>query len=183
CLTPLAVYLFWLSSLNRKPRPTVVATVWDFTAMLVGLGGFLFCTGALLASIIVDTLLFSKGSIARFAAVLPVEVTWGIPLTIYVVVVARLISRGLRARRQALSVFNVEAEMLDSVIEELLMLANGPATKAGNSWVAGSTTLVQLVAFPVFQHVTVRLVAPDAALRETLENSLRAAVPKLPAAR
>jgi hypothetical protein len=183
CLTPLAVYLFWLSSLNRKPRPSVVATTWEFAAMLVGLAGFLFATGVLLASVIVDTLLYSKGPLARFAAWLPIEAAWGIPLTFYVFILVRLISRGLRARRQALSIFNVDAEMLESVIDELLMLANCPATRAGNSWVAGPNTVVQITVFPVFQHVTVRLVAADAALRETLENSLRTAVPKLPAAR
>ena len=44
----LTLYLCWIASINRRSRPTVVAGVWDFAFLMVGLLGFIL-VGCILA--------------------------------------------------------------------------------------------------------------------------------------
>lgn len=175
------MYLFWLSSLNRKHHPTVVAASWEFAGLLAGLVGLIFCTGVLLSSFVVDMLLFSRSRVAMAWERTLLLVGWGVPMTLYFLLLTRSIRKSLAARRNALSVFNADVDILESAVDEALMLANCPATKTGDSWVAESKPVVEISTFPVFQHATLKLTA-ESPLRETLERSLRASIPKLPAA-
>lgn len=171
CLTPLSVYLFWVSSLNRKPRPTIVSASWDFVATLVGLSGFLFCTGALLASAVVDLGLFTHGPFHRLAVRLPwLNLAWFVTITLYVLLVARAVRKGVSKSRDSFSVFNVDESVLAATIDEALLLTNTNAKP------------VEVTTFPVFRHATVRLSSQEPEIRRALESQLRRIIPRLPAA-
>ena len=183
CLTPLAVYLLWLAAINRKNRPTIVAAAWDFAAMLVGLAGFLFCTGVLLGTTLRDSGLIVHGPFSRLVAWVPwIHPAFVASLSLYLLLVAFSIWRGLAARKHSLSAFNIDIAGLNAAIDGALFKAGRAATKAGGDWIEAGVPLIEVVAFPVFRHATVKLKSPEASLRQTLESELRLAVPKLPAA-
>lgn len=183
CLTPLAVYFLWLSTLNRRSRPTVVSTPWEFVAMLCGLAGFLFCLGVLLALLIVDSRFFTGGPFITLGARMPwLRWLWAAGLLLYVATLAMAIRRGLARRADSLSVYNIDAAVLDAAVEDSLTMLGRTPVKVGATWNASDQSFVEISRFPIFEHSTVKFVTREAPLKAALENELRIVLPKLPAA-
>lgn len=166
CLTPLAVYLVWLSALNRKPHPTVVTASWDFVALLVGLAGFLFCVGVMLATAVADLGIFTRGPFNRLAVWLPwINLAWFLSLTVYLLLLARAVRKGLAARRHSVAIYNIDEPVLSAALDEALLVLNLEKAQVRTS------------TFPVFRHAVVTM--PDGG---ELEKLLRQMMPRLPAA-
>ena len=118
CFGPLALYLCWLATLNRRPKPTVVAGGWDFAFLLAGLSGFLLVGGVLLMD--ATTRYLIRGN---FAELLDgwhkFRVTWLMIAVGYAFIVLGLASLTLARRAKWLSVYNINlAEAEEDGAEE-----------------------------------------------------------------
>jgi hypothetical protein len=187
CLTPVSIYLFWLSSLNRKATPTVVSATWEFAGLVTGLGGFLFCTGIVLAAAMTDSGLLTQGPLGRLSARLPVwlpwsNLVWFFGLSIYMLLLVRAIRRGWRLRSGALAVFHVDRAVLEALLDEAFLAIGRPVAQHGHQWRDGPTAVADVIYFHAFAHGTVQLLGPESE-RVSVERHLRTAVERLPAAR
>ncbi|CAN5627197.1 hypothetical protein BH11PLA2_BH11PLA2_49960 [soil metagenome] len=184
CLTPLAVYLIWVVTINRKDRPTVVSGVWDFVAMLFGLAGFLFTLGAVLAGIATDAAVITGGK----AANIPDRMPWLTPigravLGGYLLVMVLLILKGLRGRRDTLAVYNADAVTVDAELEAVFARSSvDDVERRGAGWYRGSECVVDTSTFPTFRHTVIALRSNDVTARQEQERILRNTLPRQTAA-
>lgn len=156
---------------------------WEFAALLVGLSGFLFTIGVLLAMVVLDSGFFTSGPFARLAARWPwLQTAWVAALVLYLLLLARRIILGLRARRDVLSIFNIDADALRDAIQKILVGKGHQTRQEGNVWYDGTKPLIEMVHFPVFRHVSLNMLAPEASWQQAFESELRSAIPRLPAA-
>jgi hypothetical protein len=174
CVGPLAFYLCWLASVNRRDRPTVVSGAWDFVGVVGAASGFLLVGGLLLLSIVQnDPRLFARGDFQALRTAW--EFQWLAWIAVFAGYVG-LIALGVwtTARRQGtwLSVYNVEAEAAAGAVETALERSGLPTTRVGNRW-HGGEPLVELAPFHGTRHVTIRIVCKQPQLREEVERHLR----------
>ncbi len=174
CLTPLTLYLFWLSAVNRRDRPTVVSSRWDFVSLLSALGGFLLCVGLLLSSVATKKNPLLNGANVRdnwenvqiASLILPVG---------YLLLVLACAALTLQSRRKSLSVYNIDRTSAEATFRELFTQMGIDAKRFGNVW-SDTRPLIEVVPFPAFSHLTVKILATDERLNEELERELRTAL-------
>ena len=174
CLTPLTLYLFWLSAVNRRDRPTVVSSRWDFVSLLAALGGFLLCVGLLLSSVATKKNPLLNGANVRenwenvqiASLVLPVG---------YLLLVLACAALTLQSRRKSLSVYNIDLASAEATLRDLFANMGIEAKRFGNVWSDGRP-LIEVVPFHAFSHLTVKILAADERLNEELERELRSAL-------
>jgi hypothetical protein len=174
CFGPLSLYLTWLGAVNRRNRPTVMAGTWDFVALIAGLSGFLIFGGGMLLALLQSSIraLFS-GNFAAFHLAWEAEhLAWMVIALVYFLSVAGLVFFSLRSRIHSLSVYNMNRDQMELVIETTLAEMGLSATRFGNVW-AQDHGIVSLDTFPGFRHATVRFLVSDERLREELERALR----------
>lgn len=181
-LTPLAVYLIWLSQANRRGRPLVVSAAWEFAGLLAGLSGLLFCSGVVVSSVCMELSLLAGGAVGRFVSRLPLIVIFAVPMLLLFWVFLRSARRSLASRRDALAVYCIEESRLHAAIASGLAAAGIAAERRGDGWYAGAACLVEVSYFPAFCHGVVALAVADRAVRQSLERHLRAVLPGQPAA-
>jgi len=175
CVAPVAFYLCWLASVNRRTQPTVVSGGWDFAGVLAALSGFLLVGGILLLTIVQsDPRLFSRGNFNDLKGVFERQWRyWLIVFIGYVGTVGALAVSGIRRRATSLSVYNVDVESLDEAIDEALKQAGLSATRHGNLW-SDQRKLVDVVPFHGTCHATIHILVPHQQQQAEIERHLRA---------
>jgi len=177
CLTPFALYLYWLSGVNRRPHPTVMCGAWDFTDLILGLSGFILFGGGLLLSLLQSNVRFlMRGNFEAVRAAWGQDrQTWAILAMLYALIVVGGVLFTLRARRRSLVVYNVEPAVFESTLAEVFDTIGVPVERRGNEWVGG-VPLLELEPFPAGNTVTVRWLSDDDRLFQEIERQLREAV-------
>ena len=127
CFAPLTLYLCWLATLNRRPKPTVVAGAWDFAFVLAGLSGFLAVGGVMLMDL--TTRYLMRGN---FNELLDgwhkYRVTWLMIGSGYLLIVAGLASLTLARRARWISVYNIELADHETPELTIIFLHDEPLT-------------------------------------------------------
>jgi hypothetical protein len=122
-LLPLAVYIFILAQLNRRPHPVIVSGAWDFAGVLFALSGFLLLGGPfIMASLNQDWREFWIRSPLRSLQGLSEE-WWYLRLAVwgaYFLAIAGGSIWLLRGRSRTTSIYNVSPEALDQSLEKTL---------------------------------------------------------------
>ncbi len=174
CLAPVAFYLCWLAGVNRRDKPTVVAGHWDFAAVLASLFGFLLVGGVVLLSLVSNNgQLFTGGNVDRLKMVFEAQwLTWLALLIGYAALIGIAASVGARGRRHWLSVYNLDADTAERVIEAALERSGLIARRQGNLW-ADDRRLVEARTFHGTAHTTIRILCPHDRQREEIDRHLR----------
>ena len=172
CLAPLALYLSWLGSINRRPRPTVVGGGWDFAWMLGGLSGFLVFGGGLLVAGLQSSVRYAaRGNWQQVRDAWGQEgTTWAAVAIGYLLVVGGLSALVIASRLRTLSVFNIDRPEAEAAIDAALAEAGVSASRFGNVW-SNDRPVVSIDAFNGLRHVSVRLLSPDPRACEELERA------------
>jgi hypothetical protein len=191
---PLAVHCLFLTLLNRRPHPVVVAGVWDFAEVLFALSGFLLFGGPSILGGFSERyreyLLY--GGLRQTPRLTDaVSHVWVAVWVGYFVIVVAVAGFFLWRRRRATSVYNVEPEAfhecLAAVLDGLKLewVRNGdrvfigaPAAgaEAERPWSAARHGLVlQLDVFPAMRHVSLWWPADAGPLRSEIEGRLASA--------
>jgi hypothetical protein len=174
CLAPLALYLSWLASINRRPRPTVVVGGWDFAWLLGGLSGFLIFGGGLLVAGLQSNVRYAtRGNWQQVRDALDREaITWAAIAVGYLLVVGGLSALVIASRLRTLTVFNIDRPEAEAAIDAALAEAGVSANRFGNVW-SNDRPVVSFDAFAGLRHVSVRILSPDPRACEELERALR----------
>lgn len=177
CLTPLAVYLFWLAVLARREHPTVVSGPWDFTGLVAGLSGFVLFGGGLVLTLLQSNFRYwMRGNFEAFRGAWASEkYSWMLLAGLYLLFVIGGIALTLASRRRSLVVYNVEPAEFEATLAEVFEHLGRPVERRGNQWVGG-VPLFELDRFDGGKTVTLRWVADDRLLFQEVERLLRGAV-------
>lgn len=174
CVAPVAFYLCWLTTVNRRDKPTVVNGAWDFAGVLAALSGFLVVGGLLLLSVVQnDPRLFAGGSFKELQDVFERQWQyWILVLVGYVSLIGLMAVSAFRGRAKWLSVYNVDADTVDEAVDQAIKQAGLTAVRHGNVW-ADQRKLVEVAPFHGTRHVTVRILVSHPREREEIERHLR----------
>jgi hypothetical protein len=174
-LAPVSFYLCWLAGVNRHDRPTVVAGVWDFAAVLGALSGCFLIGGVLVLSLASsDPKLFTGGNIDRMKMVFEVQwLMWIVLLIAYAMNLGIIVMLSVKGRRHWLSVYNLDADTADRVIGAAIERSGLTAKRLGDVWSDGGRRLVVAKTFHGTAHTTIRIVCLDPRQREEIERHLR----------
>lgn len=177
CFPPLSVYLFWLATVTRRSRPTVISGPLDFAGLLLGLSGFIFFGGALVLTVLQSNFRYwMRGNFEGLRAAWGQErVLWSILAGAYLLVVLGWVALTFLARRRSLVIYNVDPAEFELTISEILEQLGRPVERKGNRWVSG-VPLFELDRFQAGHTVTLRWVADDPLLFQEVERLLREAV-------
>lgn len=174
CVAPVAFYLCWLATVNRRERPTVVNGAWDFAGVLAALSGFLLVGGMILLAVVLnDPRLFTRGSFQQLQGIFEQQWQYWILVFVgYTSLIGLLALTGIRRRAKWLSVYNVDADTAEDAIEQSLKQAALSATRYGNVW-SDQRKLVQMAPFHGTRHVTIHILVPHSEQRDEIERHLR----------
>jgi len=178
CFGPLALYLCWLSSVNRRPKPTVMPGAWDFAFTLAGLSGFLVVGGILLMDF--SNRLLLRGNFNEIYQ--GWQKYWHAWLLIslgYLIIVIGLASWTLARRSRWLSVYNIDLAEAERALEAAMQSAGLPLTRIGYGWLDGT---VGIEPYRGGSHCTFMLKIGDKTLRHELERHLWIELAKAPPA-
>ena len=196
CLTPLAIYLIYLSHLNGRTPPTLVPGSWDFGAVLLGLSGFLVLAGPLLLTLI-DSVwrgyVFSGWEALRGAG--KREAVAGSFMAVgYLILLGVGIWVLIRRRRPLTAVYNVAAGSVEGTVVEVLeqlgypwRRAEGhveiglrkpddPAAPPPGRFFPHELAAVRVDTFPATGHATLRWSGAYDGVRRDVEAALPAAL-------
>lgn len=181
CLAPLALYLLWLTVLNRRSRPTIIRGSWDFAILLAGLSGFILVGGGLLLTLLQSNVRFwMRGNFEALRDAWGQEqFTWSLIVIAYLLVVVGGAVLALLARKRMLVVYNIEPAQFEAVLADVCEELGRPVERRGNLWVGG-IPLFELEPFAAGQSVAVRWLSDDVRFFEEVERRLREVVQKLP---
>lgn len=182
CIGPLAIYLCWLASVNRRPTPTVVSGPWDFARLYAALSGCVLVGGAVLLSLVQgDGRLLARGDWTQVRAHWEDDrVNWTLAMVGYLTLVVGVAALVAAGRSRTLCVYNVSPADAERVIEESLEKAGLPTVRHGNRWGDG-IPLVEVVPFHGAAHVGIQLLSNSQRTREELYRHLRPALATLAA--
>ncbi len=180
CLTPLAIYLFWLSFLTRRDQPSVISGVWDFATLLTGLSGFVLFGGALVLSLLQSNVRYwMRGNFEALRGAWGQEkVSWSILAGAYLLVILVWVALTLISRRRSLVVYNIDPAEFETTLGEAFEHIGRPVERRGNYWHHGGPLFV-LDRFQWGRTVTLRWVSEDQRLFEEVDRLVRDAVPPL----
>jgi len=183
CITPLALYLTWLGSINKRSRTTVIGGGWDFVLTTTGLSGFILFGGGVLISALQSNLRYAaRGNWEQLQQAWGEErLVWGMLAFGYLLIVCGAVLWNVLARSWTLAVYNVGREPVELAIDEVLASVGVPASRFGNVW-ANDRQLVQLDYFHAFRHASVRVLTNDQRLAEELDRGLRKRLADVPPA-
>lgn len=196
CLTPLAIYLLYLSHLNGRTPPTLVPGPWDFGAVILGLSGFLVLAGPLLLTL-VDSVwrgyVFSGWDALRGAG--RREAVAGSYMALgYLILVGVGVTTLVRGRRPLTAIYNVAAGSAEAAVVEVLeqlgyswRRADGrveiglrkpddPAAPPPGRFFPHELAAVRVDAFPATGHATLRWSGAYHGVRREVEAALPAAL-------
>jgi hypothetical protein len=201
CLMPLALYLFFLASLNQRPRPTLVSGSWDFAAALLGLSGFLLVGGPVLLSALDSTwrsYLF-RGNFAQVRAAWETNsIIWSTIAGFYLVLLGGGSALVLRARGRVTVIYNLDPATLPDTLtaaldglglpwrrvlggyeiggkrrKAVVLDDDAPAADAKPALdPGGRSAFVVIDTFPGLCHASLKWLDPDPLLRREVEAAL-----------
>jgi hypothetical protein len=196
CLMPVAVYLLYLSHLNRRTPPTLVSGPWDFGAVLLALAGFLILSGPLLLTLVHSawrSYLFGNWAALRAAG--PREAMAGSLMSVgYLILLATAITFLLRRRRPVTAIYNVMPERVEETVVAVLEELNYPYRRVDGSLEIGTkkitepaeptpgffphtTATLRIDRFQSTAHATLRWGGDYAGIRQEVESVLPRALP------
>jgi hypothetical protein len=196
CLTPLAIYLLYLSHLNGRTPPTLVPGPWDFGAVVLGLSGFLVLAGPLLLTL-VDSVwrgyVFAGWDALRGAG--RREAVAGSYMAVgYLILLGVAIMVLVRGRRPLTAVYNVAAASTEAAVVEVLehlgypwrradgrveiglRKADDPAAPPPGRFFPHEMAAVRVDSFPATGHATLRWAGAYDGVRREVEAALPAAL-------
>lgn len=181
CLTPLAFYLAWIASINKRSRPTIVSGTWDIVRTFAGLYGFLFIGGILLLNLVQsDTRFLARGNFEQLrAGWAEQKLAWLAVSLGYILLIVAGVALAISSRKNSWSVYNVDSDDLDSAVESALTRAGLEAKRTGNSWKTGQPVM-EVKPFHGMQFAMVRFLYTDVRVREELERQLRSILNETP---
>jgi hypothetical protein len=176
-LTPLILYLLWLSIVTRRRRPTIIAGPWDFAILLAGLSGFILFGGGLLLSLMQSNVrfLFRGNFEALQDAWAKEHLAWVLTVLAYLLFVVGGSLLAMKSRRHNLVVYNVDTEQFEALLSEVFDHLGHPIERRGNLWVGGMP-LCEVDSFPAGHTVTLRWVSEDLLLFQDVDRQLREAI-------
>ena len=176
-LAPLAIYLLWLATLNRRIHPTVLAGGWDFAALLGGLAGFILFGGGLFLSLLQSNarILFRGNVEAMRDAWGQENVTWVVTVAVYLLIVVGSVLLTLASRRRTLVVYNVDPGQFEVTLSEVFDEMGRPADRRGDLWVVGGPVL-ELERFQAGRTVILRWLSDDRHLFQEVDRHIREAM-------
>jgi hypothetical protein len=185
CLLPLAVYLLLLGNLNRRRRPVIVPGAWDAIGLLFAVSGFLLLGGpAILTSLNERWRMFWLLGQGGGSAAAQVGASWPIwtflSLFYFFTVTTGVAYLIWRARRQT-CIYNVDPPAVERALIEAFHGQGVDTSRIGNSFrctpAGDSSSLntpveLEVDAFQLMRHVTLRWSPVDSPLRTKMEVEL-----------
>jgi hypothetical protein len=171
CLGPLTLYLCWIASINRRSRPTVVAGVWDFAFLMVGLLGFIL-VGCILAVSLFGFVSYylQRANFANLAEDWHTHhFIWSLVSVVYLAAVGIPMLISFLKRQGTLCVYNVDLADVEIAIEDALTRCKMAPDRIGNRW---ANDTVRLKYLHGSYNATISLNAPGP-IREELERGIR----------
>jgi hypothetical protein len=199
CLLPLALYLLFLASLNKRPHPTLLNGRWDLACLLLGLSGFLLVGGPVLLSAFDSRLRATifEGNFGHIRQSLHPDATlWSILAGVYVASLAVTILLLMRSRGRVIVIYNLAPEDTENVLACVLERLHLPWRKRSGILEVGSlpndgahptekfappasdespfrsSSLLEANSFPAMQHVTLRWSDEEPEVRRAVELEL-----------
>jgi hypothetical protein len=175
CLAPLTLYLAWLGRLNRRARPVVVGSGWDFAALLAGLSGFLvFGGGVLVAAVQSNFRGVVRGNWEQLADTWGQErVAWAAVALGYLLLLCGGVALVVLARARSLTVYNIDREQAEAAVGDVLAGLGLTYLRLGDLWSEGGRKLVAMDWFPGSRTATIQVVCADPQFAEEVERGLR----------
>ncbi len=179
-LAPFALYLLWLTTLNRRVHPTILGGGWDFAALLGGLAGFVLFGGGLFLALVQSNVRFlMRGNVEALRDAWGHEqLTWTLTAAAYLIIVVGGCVLTLMARRRTLVIYNVDPGQFEVTLAEIFDQMGRAVERRGNLWVSG-VPLLELERSESGRTVIVRWVSNDLHLFQEIERHLREAIPSL----
>lgn len=179
CLMPLAIYFLYLANLNAKPQPTLVSGGWDFSATLLGLGGFILISGPLFLTLIDSrwrATAFGNWADLRTVGAKEAQ-AWSLMSTGYVLLLLGIIPGLIRIRRGVTAVYNVQPAQLDAALTAVFADLNLLGTRLGPVWTltdAGGRPAGRITVdgFRAMNHAVLKWTGMPAELRPVIESLL-----------
>lgn len=174
-LPPLALYLIVLGWINRLPRPVMTAGTWDFAGVLFAVSGFVLAGGpAFLGSLDERSRLFWLLGETGTPDAGPDNGTFWIAVRLlYFAVVAGGAAVLLWRARRLTSVYNVDPPTVISALEQAFQRLGLTPIRSGDSYTSVGGPTVDVDAFPLMRHVTLRWEPADSPIRREVERELR----------
>lgn len=182
CLTPVAFYLLWLGSANRRDRPVVVDGTWDFVAVLGAVSGFLLVGGAVVVGAVQSNARYAaRGNWVQLRESWDREQSsWLLVAGAYAVAVGAGAAFGIVSRSRSMAVYNLERERLEAVVGEVLSGLGSTAGRFGDVWSDGGPVL-RIRPFYGMKHATVTVLKSDPQFRQEFERDFRKRIAAEPA--
>jgi hypothetical protein len=179
CFIPLALYCVALAGINRRPHPSLVSGVADFTWALLGLSGFLIVGGPVLLAGLHSAWRSSvfRGSFEAVGALLdepawPWVFLWGA----YFAAVLTGVIVVYRQRRVMSIICHVDPATAMAALTEVCGRLDLPVAQRGASLVLGGaarSAVLDVRPAPVLRSVTLTWRSDPAAMRPIFEEELR----------
>lgn len=174
CLMPLAIYCLYLSHLNGRSTPTFIAGNWDFTALLLGLSGFIVLSGPLFITLLNSTWRgYAYGGWASLRSIGRGEALAGtIMATGYFLILLGVIPLLIRWRKRVTAIYNVNSATVEPALIGVLDDLGYPWKRDRGSLIIGprqettiavnhsefqvETATVRIDLFPATGHATLK---------------------------
>jgi hypothetical protein len=173
CLTPLAIYLLWLTGVNKRPKPTVLSASWDFVALVGGLSGFLLFGGLIFLTAAQSNFRYwTRGNFEQ------VRLAWGqekgmwlLLAVAYLLVVITAVAITIYRKRRTLTVYNIELESLLETVDGEIKSIAPDVGRRGYAWPG----VCELKPFVGLGHA--EIILPEPTVQTELELRLRRQLP------
>ena len=195
CLMPLALYLLFLASLNHRRRPTWMSGRWDFTALLLGLSGFLLLGGPLMVTLIDSTwrgMLFGGNFDRHRSAWDANSRIWSVTAVGYLLALIGFVVYVMNRRESVAVVYNIDLPSINGLIARAAGKLGLTAREVPGGWefsrslssggldldlvqLRGQRTAGRLSvdAFDAFRNVTMRWSNCDPKVRLAIDDEIR----------
>jgi hypothetical protein len=159
CLIPLSFYLSWLTLVNKRAMPTLIAGTWDFARTVAGLAGFILIGGLFVLELIQpESVVLVRGNFAQMQETLQ-QSYWKWLLTSFgfLTVVLGGFAWEFSRRRRSFSVYNIDPLDWEHVLARVLERLGGTMTRKGSMYVDQHGGQIEVIVSPGFHFVSVRM--------------------------